>query len=136
MLQKEPHPEMTDPEAVQVVDCDEACPRLPIVDGEGIARAVIWPGAGARLRSMHLIRLGSQARTIEMTHPMEAVYYVISGAVLATDVSTRSTQRAVDGSMILVEPGTPYLLRAEGAAVEMVGGPCPPDRAIYDHLEK
>jgi mannose-6-phosphate isomerase-like protein (cupin superfamily) len=127
---------MAEAEAVQVVDCDEACPRLPIVEGEGTARAVIWPGAGARLRSMHLIRLGRQGRTIEMTHPMEAVYYVISGAVLATDVSKRSTQRAVHGSMILVEPGTPYFLRAEGADVEMVGGPCPPDRAIYAHLQE
>ena len=54
-------------------------PELAIVAGAGSAHAVIWPGMGAELRSMHRISLASGSRTVEMTQPSDAVYYVISG---------------------------------------------------------
>jgi quercetin dioxygenase-like cupin family protein len=127
---------MTGRHEVQVVDCDDACPSLPIVEGEGLARAVIWPGIGARSRAMHLIRLAEGARTVPMSHPMEAVYYVISGTVVATDQTDRSTHRAKDGSMIFVEPSTTYVLLADRGAAEIVGGPCPPDPAAYEPLNQ
>jgi hypothetical protein len=34
-----------------------------------------------------------------------------------------------------VEPGTPYRFEAGDRAVELVGGPCPPDPALYRDLE-
>lgn len=120
---------------VQVIDADSSCPALPLVEGEGEARAVIWPGVGAALRSMHVILLGPGSRTIEMQHPMEAVYYVRSGTVTACDFADDSGQEAETGSMIFVEPETAYRLSADEGSAELLGGPCPPDLALYEHLD-
>ncbi|MPZ68201.1 MAG: hypothetical protein GEU71_01560 [Actinobacteria bacterium] len=120
---------------VQIVDTDESCPSLPLVDGDGYARAVIWPGIGAHLRSMHLIHLNSGAQTKEQRHPMEAVYYVIEGDAIAIDPSNGSSQVATQGSMIFVEPDTSYEIHATSMTAKIVGGPCPPDPHLYEHLK-
>lgn len=119
---------------VQIVDAGDGCPLLPLVDGEGEARAVIWPGVGASLRSMHLIELAPGAKTVPMRHPMEAVYYVIEGRAVATDLTDNSGQAIGIGSMIFVEPETEYVIAADGQRVRFVGGPCPPDFDLYRHL--
>ena len=107
-------------------------PELTIVDGEGSARAVIWPGMGARLRSMHRISLGGDSRTIDLTHPSDAVYYVIEGGGSAADRATGEESTLVEGSMVHVDAGTPYALVAGGEGMELVGGPCPADDALYE----
>ena len=95
---------------VRVLDAGDACPALPLVDGEGVARAVIWPGIGAELRSMHRIRLAAGARTTPQRHSMEAVYYVMSGGGAVRDPDQPQRQPLVEGAMVHVEPGTdiPY----------------------------
>ena len=118
-------------ECVQVVDVDDACPDLPLVEGTGSALAVIWPGVGARQRSMHLFSLDAEARTVQMEHPSEATYYVIEGAAVAADSSDGSVQQADTGAMIFIEPHTPYSIAAHEGPVRFVGGPCPPDPALY-----
>jgi mannose-6-phosphate isomerase-like protein (cupin superfamily) len=107
-------------------------PPLDIVTGEGSARAVIWPEMGATLRSMHRISLGRDARTIEMQHPSDAVYYVISGGGAAADRTTGERQALVEGSMVHVDSGTRYELAAGGDGMELVGGPCPADASLYE----
>jgi mannose-6-phosphate isomerase-like protein (cupin superfamily) len=125
-----------DPEAIRVVDSDEHCPELRIVEGDGVARAVIWPGMGAAARSMHRITLRRGARTTSLRHPMEAVYYVISGIALVEDQTDGSPVRLRPGSMVFVEPDTPYVFAASDDRVEIVGGPCPPDESLYGGLQK
>jgi quercetin dioxygenase-like cupin family protein len=119
---------------VQVFDLSRG-PSLPIVEGEGSAHAVIWPGMGAQLRSIHRIELAEGARTVQLSHPSEAVYYVIDGSGDAVDVDAGEHQRLRPGSMVHVEPGTTYLLSAGETGVSIVGGPSPPDPALYDGLE-
>lgn len=126
---------MSDANEVQILDTGQDCPTLPIVEGEGEARAVVWPGMGASMRSMHRVSLGSGSRTVELTHPMEAVYYVISGSAEALDASDGSRHPLVEGSYAHVEPGTPYAIVAGEQGAELMGGPCPPDPALYEHLE-
>jgi mannose-6-phosphate isomerase-like protein (cupin superfamily) len=109
-------------------------PDLAIVAGEGTARAVIWPGMGAELRSMHRISLRRDARTIEMTHPSDAVYYVIAGGGEAVDRETGEGSALVLGSMVHVDAGTPYALVAGGEGMELIGGPCPADPSLYEGL--
>lgn len=121
---------------VQIIQADDHCPSLPLIEGKGDARAVVWPGIGAQMRSVHVIELGPGAHTKPQRHPMEAVYYVIEGDAVALDDSDGSRQAAVAGSMIFVEPDTPYEIHADGAAVKMVGGPCPPDPTLYEHLAR
>jgi mannose-6-phosphate isomerase-like protein (cupin superfamily) len=66
---------------------------------------------------------------------MEAVYYVIDGTAVVVDPRNESRQELVPGSMVHVDSGTPYVFIAGNSGVEIVGGPCPPDPAMYTHLE-
>jgi quercetin dioxygenase-like cupin family protein len=119
---------------VRVLGGGEECPALPLVDGEGVARALIRPGIGAYLRSMHRISLAPGARTIPQRHPMEAVYYVLSGEGIVRDPEHPPEQLLVEGSMVHVEPGTAYVLEAGPEGIEILGGPCPADAALYAGL--
>lgn len=118
-----------------VVTAADQGPDLPIVAGHGAAHAVIWPGMGAQLRSMHRISLGGDARTIEMSHPSDAVYYVISGAGEAVERETGERGALIEGSMIHVDAGTPYELAAGGEGMELIGGPCPADASLYEGMD-
>jgi quercetin dioxygenase-like cupin family protein len=101
---------------VQVLGPDG--PELDLVEGDGGARALVHPGAGARLRALNLIGLGDGARTREQRHADEAVYYVIGGTGAVGDAPLR------EGAMVHIAPGVPY---AFTGPLELVGGPCPPD---------
>ena len=48
---------MSEVKAVRILDAGASCPELPMVEGGGVARAIVWPGVGAALRSMHRIEL-------------------------------------------------------------------------------
>ena len=119
---------------VAVLDADEKCPRLPLVAGEGEAFAVVWPGVGANMRSMHRITLRPGSATVRMRHPMEAVYYVIAGAGTMRDLDKGTSDPVVEGSMIHIEPGTAYDCVADKAGMELIGGPCPADPELYRGL--
>lgn len=119
---------------VQVLDADAACQELELVRGPGSATAIVWPGMGARFRSLHRIVLRRGARTIPLRHAMEAVYYVRSGTATVFDAQTRVTHSAETGSMIFIEPDTGYVISSEDEGAEVLGGPCPPDMALYAHL--
>jgi mannose-6-phosphate isomerase-like protein (cupin superfamily) len=107
-------------------------PPLDIVESSGSAVAVIWPGMGARLRSMHRISLGAAGRTVELRHPSEAVYYMIAGDGTVRDHD--ETHALKPGSMFLVEAETSYVIEGGAGGAELVGGPCPPDQALYERL--
>ncbi|HET7717733.1 MAG TPA: hypothetical protein VFK86_19070 [Bauldia sp.] len=119
---------------VAVFDADERCPRLPIVAGKGEAYAVVWPGVGATMRSMHRISLGPGGATVPLRHPMEAVYSVIGGGGAVRDPDTGTSAPLVEGSIFHVEPGTSYLVEAGADGIELVGGPCPADPSLYRTL--
>jgi quercetin dioxygenase-like cupin family protein len=119
-----------DAERVLVVG-EDAGPELAIVDGEGAARALIWPGMGAELRSMHRITLAPGSRTTPLRHPGEAVYYVIAGIGEVTDLDAEDSDPLVEGSMAHVEPETAYAFVAGPAGLELVGGPAPADPSLY-----
>lgn len=119
---------------VTVVDArDEAqCPPLTLVDGAGEARAVIWPGMGARDRSMARVRLEPGSATVALSHPGEAVWYVAEGGGAVADTGDGSEQEVVQGSMVHVGPGDGYRFVAGDDGATLVGGPCPADPALYE----
>lgn len=121
-------------ERVSVLDANDRCPRLPIVAGAGEAFAVVWPGVGAKMRSMHRISLRPGSATVRMNHAMEAVYYVISGEGAVRDPDAGDASPLVEGSMIHIEPGTAYVCEAGGGGMELIGGPCPADPEFYGHI--
>lgn len=119
---------------VAVLDADETCPRLSIIAGPGEAYAVVWPGVDAAMRSMHRISLGAGGATVPQRHPMEAVYSVIGGSGTVRDPDSGAMDALVDGSMFHVDPGTAYVVEAGPGGIELVGGPCPADPALYRGL--
>lgn len=104
-----------------------------MIEGDGSAYALVWPGMGARKRSLHFIQLMPGRQTRRLRHDSEAVYYVVKGEVIAIDLETDQTQEAVEGTMIFVEAGTTYVLHSVDSS-DVVGGPCPPDWSLYEGM--
>lgn len=123
-------------EVVRVIDSTGDCPRLPIVVGEGRASAVIWPGNGAKHRSMHIISLQSGASTIPLKHPSDCVYYVLRGSGGIEDVATGETAPLSEGAMVHIDAGDNYRLKAGTEAFAVLGGPCPADPSFYTEMAK
>jgi quercetin dioxygenase-like cupin family protein len=117
---------------VRVISDDVGSVSLPMVEAAGSARALVWPGTGAHMRSMNRITLRPGGRTVPLRHPMEAVYYVISGAAEVHDLETNQRHRVTAGGMFLVDPGTGYRIETQTDMTEIVGGPCPADPRLYD----
>jgi quercetin dioxygenase-like cupin family protein len=115
---------------IQVVALDQG-PGLDIVAGEGRAHAVIWPGMGAQLRSIHRIELSPGASTISLRHPSEAVYYVMGGSGEALDVGGGEARPLRRGSMAHIDAETTYRFVAGEEGMSLVGGPSPSDPALY-----
>jgi hypothetical protein len=80
---------------------------------------------------MHLLVLGPASSTIQLRHPSEAAYYVVEGEARVEDHDEGTTQPLVTGSMFHVSAGTAYVIAAGGDGVTLLGGPCPPDPAMY-----
>ena len=110
---------------VRVLDAGEECPALPLVEGEGVARAVIWPGIGAQLRSMHRISLAPGARTIPQRHPMEAVYYVLSGGGTVRDPEHPPRGRWSKGPWCTSSPAPPMCSKPVRRASRSWAAPAP-----------
>jgi quercetin dioxygenase-like cupin family protein len=107
-------------------------PAIDLVDGDGSARALVWPEIGAALRSMHLIALGAGASTRRQRHPDEAVYYVLGGGGSVGAPGADAPEEVEEGSMVHVGPGAAYVFEAGADGLELIGGPSPPDSTLYD----
>lgn len=117
--------------SVEIVDAGTG-PELDLIEtGSGRAWAVIWPGMGARLRSMHRISLQPGGATQMLCHQSEAVYYVISGSGSILDAEVDADFAIEEGTMIHVGPGSEYRFGAQLVKLELIGGPCPPDPSLY-----
>ncbi len=119
---------------VQVLPLRGGGPSLPVLAGDGSARAVIWPGTGATERSVHLIRLAPSSGTVRLEHRAESVYYVLGGSgTVAGDGPAPAAPLTplTPGSMVHMGPGTGYRFSAGPSGLEIFGGPCPPDPALY-----
>jgi quercetin dioxygenase-like cupin family protein len=116
---------------VMVLDAADG-PELPIVVGDGVAQAAVWPGMGARLRSMHVLTLGAGARTVELSHPGDAVYAVLEGDGTVGEPPDGAAAELREGSMFHVDAGTPYVIAAGPDGLRLVGGPAPADPALYE----
>ena len=106
-----------------------------LVDG-GDAKALIWPGMGARFRSMHRFRLPAGAATIPFLHESDSVYFVIEGAAEFVDLATGETIDGDSGSAMHIDAGTSYQIRATKEPASVVGGACPADPQLYVDIDK
>ena len=104
---------------------------MRMIAARGNAWAVIWPGMGARCRSLHRVSLAPGGITVPLRHPGEAVYYVLAGRGSVEDAAAHEL---TEGSMVHVAPRGEYRFAASdgGPGLDLIGGPCPADPALYD----
>lgn len=121
-------------QTARVIDSTRDCPDLPIVVGPGSAKVVVWPQSGAEHRTMHLVTLAEGSKTTELKHPSDSVYYVISGSGAVADIASGSLMELGEGSMVHIDAGDTYRFEAFAPGMTIVGGPCPPDSSLYDHV--
>ncbi|MBI4495098.1 MAG: cupin domain-containing protein [Chloroflexi bacterium] len=95
----------------------------------GYARFPIWPGMGARLRSMNRVAMRPGQENVPHVHPVsEDIFYCLSGTCVVEDGSTGREQPFGRDCLIFIDPGTPHAVRSLGPDDYIsVGGPCPPD---------
>jgi quercetin dioxygenase-like cupin family protein len=112
-------------------------PELALIDAsrdasrDGSATAAVWPGVGALMRSINLLCLPAGASTIRLEHPGESVYYVKAGAGSVVGDASDAGGPVVEGSMVHLSSHTGHRFVAGAEGIELFGGPCPPDPAMY-----
>lgn len=116
---------------VRVIDSATESIALPLVVGEGMAAAVIWPGMGAIHRSFQTIDLGTKSSTVDLKHAAESAYYVRAGSGAVRDVTSGEAQDLIEGSMIHIASGDVYRFEAGSEGLRLIGGPCPADPKLY-----
>lgn len=125
-----------DRQKIQVIDGAVQGLDMPIVEGPGNAKAVIWPGSGALHRSLHVVTLGKGSRTIALSHPSDSVYYVMGGAGTIVDMTSGHVSDLSEGSMVHIDAGDTYQFVAATSDMKILGGPCPADPRLYENLRK
>lgn len=123
-------------EVVRVIDSTRDCPELSIITGKGDARAVLWPGNGAQWRTFNTIELQPGARTIDLQHKTDCVYYVEKGNGVVVDLASGQASAVGEGSMLHIDKGDRYRFEAGSDTLFLIGGPCPVDPSFYNHLAK
>jgi len=118
---------------VRVIDTASSGADLPIIEKNGQARAVLWPGNGARFRTFQIISLLEGGSTRPLRHASDCVYYVIGGEGEVVDLDSGEASALDEGTMIHIDAGDRYQLRSR-AGVKLLGGPCPPDPELYAAL--
>jgi mannose-6-phosphate isomerase-like protein (cupin superfamily) len=119
---------------VQVLQLSNKGTDLPIIDGLGTARAVIWPGMGATERCINYVELEAGSSTVWLEHTTEAVYYIMSGTGTVLGDDALNEWPVLEGSIVHISDGSRYRFQAQDGGLTLFGGPCPVDPAMFDHL--
>lgn len=112
-------------DGIEVISASSGEP-LDLVEGEGESYVVVGLHSGAEYRTIAVVRLADGAATATMTHPDEAVWYVVRGGGTARPEEGEDLELD-EGSMVHVEPGAAYALAAGPEGLEVIGGPAPHD---------
>ena len=119
----------------RVVDSAHDCPEIPIIEGPGNARVVMWPGNDALFRTFQILTLEAGSRSKPLSHGSDAVYYVMSGAGSIADLESNEVSALVEGAMVHIDAGDRYQFDANnGERMKILGGPCPADETLYAGL--
>jgi quercetin dioxygenase-like cupin family protein len=109
---------------------DRPSKLVPMISSD--ARLVVWPGVGAETANMNYVRLQPGEQNQAHSHAeSEDTIAILSGRGSIDDLTNGTTLEFEAGDVIHVPPGLEHRVKADrGSAIESVGGPCPPDRAM------
>lgn len=120
--------------SIQVIDASHT-PEIPMVEGAGNAKVVIWPGTGAFHRTLQVIALAANSKTVQLCHPKsDAAYYVVRGDGVVLDLATGQSQQLGEGGMVHIDANDRYQFVASSTGMQILGGPCPADESLYAGL--
>ncbi len=119
--------------SIKILDPEVDYVELPLVEGgEGVAKAIIWPGMGAKYGSMNYFVMPPGEKNVLHSHKEEEdMFYVVqgSGYILDGDKNKHTFKK---GDFVYVTPGEPHAVVSEGPEDFIsVGGPTPPDEELY-----
>lgn len=116
---------------VVVIPAGTYAADLEIVSEGGSFREIVGASCGATERSLYEVVLNPRALVEPLTHPGDAVYYVVSGVATVSDFNTGEGRDLVDGAMVHVAGNSTYQLSSATGA-RLVGGPSPVDPGLID----
>ena len=119
--------------AIKVLSPDKDFVRIPFVKGHGDARAIIWPGMGAKYGSMNYFIMKPGEENVPHAHKdCEDMFYIAQGCGVIIDFDTNIKHPFKKGCFIFVEPGTQHAAVSFGPEDYIsVGGPSPIDYEMY-----
>lgn len=120
---------------VQVIDSSVSHEELPLINGAGKARVVLWPAAGARYRTMHILDLLADDRTVDFRHAADCVWYAPRGAGNIRNLDDQSVLPLTEGAMLHIDAGDSYRFEALEDGMTAIGGPVPADQVLYETLK-
>jgi quercetin dioxygenase-like cupin family protein len=116
---------------VMVVPAGVYAAEFDIVSEGGTYREMVGSACGATERSLYEVVLPPSGRVQPLTHPGDAVYYVVSGTATVTGFNADESSELTPGAMVHVAGGSTYQLSSTDGA-RLVGGPSPVDPGLAD----
>ncbi len=126
---------ITPSKTVQVIDSAVNRKDIALINGDGAAWVVLWPGNGARYRTFHILELHPNDQTVDLCHAADCVYYVVEGTGNVRDLETDEIQPLVDGAIVHIDAQDRYRLEADDGGMRLIGGPVPADPDLYTQFE-
>ncbi len=107
---------------------------LPMISAD--AWLVVWPGAGADVATMNLVRLEPGEENQPHAHEAsDDTIAILEGAGSIDDLDAGETHDFVAGEVVFVRTGVRHKVKADkGVAILSAGGPCPPDYGMLRAL--
>lgn len=119
--------------SIKILKPEKDFVTLPFVDGsQGVAKAIIWPGMGAKFGSMHYFVMPPGEKNVPHSHEtMEDMFYVVQGKGYIIDGDNKK-HYFTKGDFVYVPPKCIHAVVSEGPEDFIsVGGPTPPDAEMY-----
>ena len=121
---------------IKILDVDKDYADLPLVK-KGVARAVVWPGMGAKYGSMHyFVMIPGEENLPHFHERSEDIFYIIQGKGAVMDLDKNIEYPIEEGCVVYIEPGTKHMVKSYGPKDLMtIGGPRPFDLKLYKGLK-
>jgi len=118
--------------AVKVLRPEKDFVLLPYVKG-GIAKAIIWPGMGAKFGSMNYFVMEPGGENVPHSHKdAEDMFYIASGTGVIVDYDNNIEHPFEPGCFVYVEPNTMHAaINRSNENYISIGGPSPIDYEMY-----
>jgi mannose-6-phosphate isomerase-like protein (cupin superfamily) len=119
---------------VRVYDPEREGVPLPMISKD--ARLVVWPGSGADVATMNVVRLEPGEENAPHAHAeSDDTIAIVSGRGSIDDLTNGVTHEFSVRDVVFVRAGISHKVKAnKGVPILSAGGPCPPDYGMLRGL--